>query len=329
MRRREFITLIGGACAAWPLAASAQQPRKIPRIGILWHAGSAEEEVPYFGWLRQGFTDLGYIEGKNIIFEDRYPDEKPERFVALAKELVSLNVDVLIAISIPAALAAQKATARIPIVMAPPPDPVALGLIASLAHPGGNITGISSMAHDLVAKRLQLFKETIPKLSRVALLLNPNTPQDADRAVTENRIAADVLKISVEPVVARFAGDLEKVLSEVAERQYDGLIVSQHPMYFAERKQIGDLTLAKRIPTICPAEVFVEAGGLISYGASWKPLFNAVAPYVKRILEGEKPADMPVQQPVKFDLAINLKTANALGLEIPPTMIARADSVIE
>jgi len=327
MRRREFIGLIGAAL--WPAAAGAQQAKKVPRIGILWHAGSAEEEVPYFGWIRRGFSDLGYIEGKNIIFEDRHPDEKPERFVALANELVNLNVDVLIAISIPAALAAQKATALIPIVMAPPPDPVALGLISSLAHPGGNITGISFMAHDLVAKRFQLFKEAIPGLSRVALLLNPNTPQDADRAVTENKIAADVLKVSVEPVVARSASDLEKVLSEVAERRYDGLIISQHPMYFAERKQIADLTLAKHIPTISPSEVFVEAGGLISYGASWQPLFTGIATYVKRILEGEKPADMPVQQPVKFDLALNLKTAQALGVEFPPTMIARADRVIE
>ena len=328
MRRREFIGLVGGA-AAWPLTVRAQQIKRVPRVGILWHAGSKEEEAPYFGWLRQGFADLGFIEGKDIIFEDRYPDEKPERFVTLANELVSLNVDVLIAISIPAALAAQKATTRIPIVMAPPPDPVALGLVSSLAHPGGNITGISSMAHDLVAKRFQLFKEAIPGLSRVALLLNPNTPQDADRAVTENRIAADILKVSVEPVIARSATDLEKVLSEVAERRYDGLIVSQHPMYFAERKQIADLTLAKRIPTISPAEVFVEVGGLISYGASWQPLFTGIATYVKRILEGAKPADMPVQQPVKFYLALNLKTAQALGVEISPTMIARADRVIE
>ena len=328
MKRREFIAGIGCA-AAWPFAAQAQHPQKIPRIGILWHAGSKEEEAPYFGWLRQGFTDLGYIEGKNIIFEDRYPDEKPERFAALANELVSINVDVLVAISIPAALAAQKATAKIPIVMAPPPDPVALGLISSLAHPGGNITGLSSMSHDLVAKRLQLFKEMIPGLSRVAALLNPNLPLDAERFIAENRTAAEILRISIDPVFAPVSDDLEKVISDVAEHRYEGLIISQNPSFFAERKRIADLALAKRIPTLCPADVFVEAGGLMSYSASWKSLFNAIAPYVKRILEGEKPGDMPVQQPVKFDLAINLKTANAFGLEIPPTMIARADKVIE
>jgi putative tryptophan/tyrosine transport system substrate-binding protein len=328
MKRREFIGLIGGA-AAWPLAAAAQQSKKIPRIGILWHAGSKEEEAPFLGWLRQGFTDLGYVEGKNIIFEDRYPDEKPERFVALANELVSINVDVLIAISIPAALAAQKATAIIPIVMAPPPDPVALGLISSLAHPGGNITGLSSMSHDLVAKRLQLFKEMIPGLSRVAALLNPNLPLDADRFIAENRTAAEILQISIDPVMARVADDLERIMSDVAERRYDGLIVSQNPSFFAERKHIVDLALAKRIPTLCPADVFVEAGGLMSYSTSWKSLFNAIAPYVKRILEGEKPAEMPVQQPVKFYLVINLKTATAFGLEIPATMLARADRVIE
>ena len=209
MQRREFTTLIGGAAATWPIAARAQGSSKVPVIGVLWHAGSAEQEKEFSRPLKAGFADLGYVEGKTIVFEERYPAEQKERFEALAAELVSLKVDVLVTMTILGALVLQRATSTIPIVFITNPDPVGLKLVSSLAHPGGNITGLSSMGYDLAVKRLEILKEAIPNLSRIALLVNPVTPYDASRQISEIQSTADQLHVSIEAFEARQPEDLE------------------------------------------------------------------------------------------------------------------------
>ena len=328
MQRREFIGLIGGA-AAWPLAARAQQQRRAPVVGVLWHAGSAKEEVAFSRPLKAGFTDLGYIEGKTIVFEERFPAEEKERFDAYAIELVGLKVDALIAGSIPAAFACQRATSTIPIILVGNPDPVGLKLVSSLARPGGNITGLSAMAFDLAAKRVQLLKEAISDLSRVALLINPSDPNSANRLIAEVQPTGDRLQLSFQAFEIGSPAELEGAFKKIAENQFGAVVVAQHSMYFNERRQIANLALANRLPTMVPADVFVEAGALMSYGPNWPAIFSSAAGYVDRILKGAKPADLPIQQPTKFELAINLKTAKAMGLTIPPTLLARADKVIE
>jgi putative tryptophan/tyrosine transport system substrate-binding protein len=329
MKRREFITLLGGAAAAWPLAVRGEQPRRVPVVGVLWHAANAEEEVAFSSPLKAGFADLGYIEGKTIVFEERYPAEQKERFDAYAVELVGLKVDALIAGSIPAAFACQRATSTIPIILVANPDPVGLKLVSSLARPGGNITGLSAMAFDLAAKRVQLLKEAIPALSHVALLVNPSDPNDANRLISELQPTADNLQVSFQAFEARSPDKLQGAFERISAGHFGAVVVTQNAMYFNERRQIADIALANRIPTMVPADVFVEAGALMSYGPSWPAIFRNAAGYVDRIFKGAKPADLPVQQPTKFELAINLKTAKALGQDVPPTMITRADKVIE
>jgi len=299
MKRREFITLISGA-AAWPLAARAQQPRRVPVVGVLWHAANAEEEATFSQPLKAGFADLGYIEGKTIVFEERYPDEIKERFEAYAVELVGLKVEALIAGSIPAALACQRATSTIPIVLVANPDPVGLKLVTSLARPGGNITGLSAMAFDLAAKRVQLLKEAIPSLSRVALLVNPADPDDANRLLSELQPTAERLNVSFQTFQARSPADLKGAFEAMSAAHFGAVVVTQNAMYFNERKQMAEIALANRIPTMVPADVFVEAGALMSYGPSWPAIFRNAAGYVDRILKGAKPADLPVQQPTKI-----------------------------
>ena len=328
MKRREFIALVGAL--AWvSMPARAQPSARIPRIGVLWHAANEQEEAAFIAPLRKGFADLGYVEGKTLILENRYPAEQPERFESLAAELGSLNVDILVAISIPSALAAQRATSTIPIIFCPIPDPVGLKLVASLSRPGGNITGVSSRAFDLAAKRLQLFKEAIPILSHVALLLNPNSPYDLQRAMEESRPATEFLKIRLEPVEARSADELDRAFTAIAERKMDGVVVSQNALYFNERKKLANLALHHRLPTMVPANLFVEAGGLMSYGPDWPALFRKLGAYVDKILKGSKPGDLPVEQPTQFQLVLNLKTARALGLQVAPEVLSRADKVIE
>ncbi len=327
MRRRQFMTILGGA-ATLPFAARGQQKR-IPVVGVLWHAGSAEEEVAFSRPLKEGFTDLGYVEGKTIVFEERFPAEQLERFDAYALELVRLKVDALIAGSIPAAFAAQRATSTVPIVLVANPDPVGLRLVSSLARPGGNITGLSAMAFDLAAKRVQLLKEAIPDLSRVALLVNPSDSNDANRLISELQPTADRLNVSFEAFEARTPPELKGTFEKISAGHFSAVVVTQNAMYFNERRQIAEIALANQVPTMVPADVFVEAGALMSYGPSWPAIFRNAAGYVDKILKGAKPADLPVQQPTKFELAINLKTAKALGRDVPATMIARADKVIE
>ena len=325
--RRHLLALLGGSLIGRPVAVHAAD--KIPVIGVLWHAGNAEEEAAFLHPLREGFTKLGYVDGKNIVFEDRFAAEIPEQFDRLAAELVALKVDVLIAGSVPAALAVQQATSTIPIVLVANPDPVGLKLVSSLAHPGGNITGLSTIAFDLAGKRVQILKEAIPALTQVALLVNPNTPQDAPRLLAEMRPAAEHLGLGVETVEAHEPSNLEHSFSQMAESHFGAVVVSQNAMYFNERKRIANLALLNRLPTMVPADLFVEAGALMSYGPSWPPIFRNAATFVDKILKGAKPEDLPVEQPTKFDMTINLKTAKALDIEFPQSLLALADRVIE
>ena len=329
MRRREFITLLGGAAVAWPLAARGQTRVKIPRIGVLWHAGSAEEEAIYLGAVRQGLRDFGYVEGQNIILENRFPAENPERFVSLAAELAALNVNVLVAINRIAALAAQRATTTIPIVFVAVPDPVGSKLVASFAHPGGNITGLSNFAHDLTAKRVEFLKTTVPNVSRVALLVNPNDRDSAKIYLEEGRTAAEKLGLILLPIEIRTRDDLVPAFSKMGDDQIDGVVEAQDGLFFVTRKDIADLAMARRLPLLVFSRETAEAGALASYGPSNSAIFRRAGYYMHKILKGAKPADLPVEQPTKFEFIINLKTAKVLGLTVPPTLLTTADEVIE
>jgi putative tryptophan/tyrosine transport system substrate-binding protein len=329
MKRRQFITLLGGA-AAWSLAARAQQlPIKIARVGMLWHAANEDEEAPYPGQFRQGLNELGYVESKNIALENRFAAERYERFDGLAAELVQLKVDVLVAVTQPAALAAQRATTTIPVVFILVPDPVASKLVRSLAHPGGNITGLSQLAFDMSAKRVELLKQMVPSLSRIALLVNPGDPVVARRTFDESRIAADRLNLTIEQVEARSPGDLEQAFSVIVEKKFDGVVIASDPMLFNERQRIGGWAISRKLPTMMFNGEMPKSGGLMSYSASNLALFHRAAAFVDKILKGTKPADLPVELPTRFEFVINLKTAKELGITVPPPLLVAADRVIE
>jgi putative ABC transport system substrate-binding protein len=328
MRRREFITALGGA-ATWPLAARAQLPSKFARVGVLWHEANEDNEAPYLGPFRQGLSELGYIESKNIALENRFAAEDYNRFDPLAAELVQLKVDVLVAVTVPAALAAQRATTAIPIVFILVPDPVASKLVGSLAHPGGNITGLSQLAFDMSAKRVELLKEMVPSLSRIALLVNPGDPVVTRRTFEESRIAADRLNLTIEQVEVRAPSDLGRAFSDVTEREFDGIVIASDPMLFSQRQRIGEWALSRKLPTMMFNGEMPKSGGLMSYSARNPALFHRAAAFVDKILKGSKPADLPVELPTEFELVINLKTTKALSITVPPTLLARADKLIE
>jgi putative tryptophan/tyrosine transport system substrate-binding protein len=328
MRRREFFTLFTGAMA-WPLATRGEQSGRLPTIGVLWHASNEQEEAPYLGAFRQGLNDLGYVESKSFVLENRFAAERYERFNKLAAELVRLNVDVLVAVTRPAALAAEGATNTIPVVFILVPDPVASKLIDSLARPGRNITGVSQIALDLISKRLQLLKETVTDLSSVAVLVNPNDPGDARRYSEEVRAAAASLNVATHAVEAGTPEAIDVAFSAIARDRSGGVIVTNDPMYFNERVRIGELGISRRVPVISFSRAMAVSGSLMSYGADVPALFRRGAALAIQILRGAKPADLPVELPTKFELIINLKTARILGSQIPPTLLVRADEVIE
>ena len=329
MRRREFIALMGGTAAAWPFPAVAQQPIKIPRIGVLWHAGSEQEEAIYLGALRQGFRDIGYVEGKTLLLENRFPNEQPDRMLSMAKELVALPVDVLVAVTALSALAAQRATATIPIVFVVVPDPVAIKLVGSLANPGGNVTGTSHITVELSAKRLELLKATISNLYRVALLVNPNDLVMTPRYIAESQAAASTLALTVEPVNVRTLDDFGSAFDEIAGARLEAVSVGTNGLFFQGREVMAQLALKNHLPLIAYSKETFDAGALMSYGADQVPMFQRTAVYVDKILKGEKPADIPVELPTKFQFRVNLTTARALGLAVPPSLLATADEVIE
>jgi putative ABC transport system substrate-binding protein len=328
MNRREFITILGTAALAVPSRGNAQVSAKAPKVGVLWHAGSAEEEGAYFASLTEGFSDLGYVEGRTILFEHRYAHEQYDRFPALAQELVDLKVDVLMASILPAARAAEQATKTTPIVFVIVADPVGSGLAESLAHPGRNLTGMSNVTEDLTAKRVQIFKDTVPDLKRMGLIVHPGG-QSPQRVFDEYRAAAKVLGIETVVLEARTPSDLDAAMESASTQRVDAVATAPDSMIFNSRSRLAELALKYRLPYMGANLDAATAGALLAYGPNHADIFRRSAAVVDKIIKGEKPGDIPIQQPVIFNLRLNLQTARKLGLGIPPLLLARADEVIE
>ena len=328
MRRREFITLIGAATIGYPLAARPQGRGRIQGVGVLWHAANADEEQPYFRILTEGLRELGYIEGRNIILEHRFPNEIPERFKNMATELVSLNVDVLVSSGAVASLALRDATKTIPIVFIFVPDPIGSKLVDSFARPGANVTGLSHFSSDLIAKRLQFLKEIIPGLSRVALFVNPNA-QITQLYIAVTQAAAAALGLVSQTFEARSLDELERAFDAMATAGMQAVIINSDGLAFQGRSIIAKLAIARRLPLSAYSRETLEAGALMSYGPDYNELCRRAAVFVDKILKGAKPSELPVEQPTKFEFLINLKTAKALGLTVPPSLLAQANEVIE
>jgi putative tryptophan/tyrosine transport system substrate-binding protein len=318
--RRKFLAMLGAA-SAWPFAARAQEPGKIPRIGII-------DDSPRWNAFRHGLRDLGYLEGQNIAFDYAYGDGVPERLAEAAAALVRLPVDVIATYGTPASFAAKQATTTIPIVMISIGDPVRAGLVPSLARPGGNITGNTILGPDVGAKRLQILKEAIPTVSRVAFLWNPDNASNVLQ-FEEIRAAAPTLGVTVISVSVSPRTEFETAFAAMMKERPDAFAMTGEPFHQTHIAWIMDFVAKNRLPAVYQLSENVRAGGLMSYGASQPDLFRRAAGYVHKILQGTKPADLPVEQPVKFELAVNLKTAKALGLTIPESFLLRADEVIE
>jgi putative ABC transport system substrate-binding protein len=331
MKRREFITLLGGA-AAWPLAARAQQPERMRRIGFMV-TGSLQspEQRAMIEAFQQGLRERSYVDGQNIVIEYRSADGKIERFTELARELVDRHPDLIVASNTPAALAAKQATTTVPIVVPVMGDPVGDGLVASLARPAGNITGMTFLGPELATKRLELLKQALPTMSRIAALLHPGAYGESAMKQMLRAIegGAGTLSMQLQLVEVHGAGEFDRAFEKMTGERADALIVLPSPMLFSERRKIVDLATKHRLPSIAMDRAFVELGGLMAYGASIRDLFRRASVYVDKVLEGSKPADLPVEQPTDFELVVNLKTAKTLGIEIPPTLLALADEVIE
>ena len=323
MKRREFIGLVGGA-AAWPLTANAQQAGgKIVTIGIL-----AIEPWPPIDTFRQALNDLGYIEGKNVRFEYRYAKGHNERLPELANDLVGLNVDVILTWGTDAVLAAKQATTTIPIVMGAIGDPLASGIVTDLARPGGNVTGFSSRAAELESKRLQLLKEAVPGLSRVAILVNPANHY-MPRALQSARRGAQVLHVSLAIYEVRDTTTLDAAFVTLTKDRPDALMVPADTFLVSQRSRIAQFAIENKLPSVYTFRQHIEAGGLIAYSPNYHDLFRRAASYVDKILKGAKPGELPIGQPTKFELVINLTTAKALGLVIPRALLVGADQLIE
>ena len=325
MRRRKFIALLGGAAALWPLAARAQQAGKLPTIGYIGSAprmGESQRDAA----LLQRLRELGWIEGRTVAIEYRWAANRFERYAEIATEFVRLKVDVIVTFGT-AVPTIKQATSAIPIVFAIDADPVGRGLVASLARPGGNVTGLSLQSTDLVGKRLELLREVLPYIRRLAVMGNADFP-GAVQEEGEVRAAASNLGLEVVPSKIRRAEDIAPAF-DAFRNNADALYVCGDLLVFTNRIEINTLAAGARLPTLHGTREFVEAGGLMSYGVNYVELYRRAGNYVDKILRGAKPADIPIEQPTKFDFVINLNTAKALGLEIPPTLLARADEVIE
>jgi putative ABC transport system substrate-binding protein len=326
VRRREFITLLGGAAVGWSLASSAQTQPKIPRVGFIFGSNpTLQHNVEVF---RQALRELGYVEGQTIVLELRWAEGLIERIPGLAAELVRLKVDVLVVVGSPAALAAKNATQTIPIVMLAV-DPVGLGLVGSLSRPGGNVTGLSYYSEALSGKRLELLKELVPGLARVGVLRNPLAPVHPI-LWKDTEVAAQRLAVALEALELRGPEDFEAAFATAKQRNAQALLVFDDLLTFTYRSRITGLAASSRLPVMYPYPEFpLEAGGLMSYGYGGDYPFRRAAALVDKVLKGAKPADLPIEQPTRFELVINVKVAKALGLTIPPSLLARADELIE
>jgi putative ABC transport system substrate-binding protein len=325
MKRRELMLLLGGATVTWPLAAWAQQ-KKVPVVGFL-HSGSAGPVAQFVAAFHQGLSDNGYVEGQNLAIEYRWAEGRYDRLPALAAELVGRQVDLITVVGGPTALAAKNATSTIPIVFSAG-DPVGDGLVTSLARPGGNLTGVSILVSEMMPKRLELLTELVPQASAIALLVNPNNT-NAERMIRDGQGAARARGVQLHILKPGSEGEIDAAFSTLVQRQAGGLVVASDAFLNSRRDQLLALASRHAVPAIYQWREFAASGGLISYGPSFASAYRQVGIYVGRILKGAKPADLPVQQPTKFELVINLTTAKALGLTVPQSLLARADEVIE
>ena len=327
MKRREFITLLGGAAAALPVAAWAQQPT-MPVIGFL-NPTSSDGYAERLRGFRQGVKDAGYVERENVTIEYYWGENQVDRLAALADELVRRPVSVIAAASASAAFAVKAATTTIPIAFVVAEDPVRVGLVASLARPGGNMTGVNFLSAELVAKRLEFLREVVPAASRVAVLVNPSNASRVESTLRDAEAAGRAMQLQIQVVNASTSREIETVFSGFVRERPDALLVGNDPLFASRRVQLTQLAAIHRLPATYALREIAEVGGLMSYGASLTEAYREFGVYVGRLLKGAKPADLPILQPTKFELVINLPTARALGLDVPPTLLARADEVIE
>jgi putative tryptophan/tyrosine transport system substrate-binding protein len=328
VKRREFITLLGGMAVAWSRAARAQQTRKLPSVGILWHAGKAEQEEPYYTWMLEGFASLGYMPNQNVKIEHRFPNEDPEKFKSMAAELVSAKVDVLVGVGVAASAIVKSETTTIPVVFTLAGDPIASKLVESLARPGGNATGLTIVPVELSGKRLELLKELLPRLARMGLLVNPNEPT-ARGYIAEGETAAAKLGVAQQVVEARTAEEIEPALDAFSRTGVDAVVIGAGGLFYQARKRIPELALARRLAICVWSKETFEAGALMSYGADQQAVMRRTPLYVDKILKGAKPAELPVEQPTKLQFLFNVRVAKALGLEVPTAILLRADEVVE
>ena len=327
MKRREFITLLGGAAAAWPLAAQAQQPDRVYRIGVL-EMSPAASNAANFDALRKGLRELGYVEGQNLVLDYRSADGRPERFPQLVAELLRLKVDLLVTRGTPAVMAAKNATGTIPVVMAASGEPVGTGVVAGLAHPGGNVTGLSALNTELVAKRLELTREAVAGIRRIAFLQNMGNPV-AQSQWEEFKTAAPLLGLEAQLLDVRKPEEIVRAFDTAIAQRADAILVANDSVTLTNRRQVVELAAKHRLPAMYNNREFIDAGGLMTFGVSYPDLYRRTAIFVDKIFKGANPADLPVEQPTKFELVVNVKAAKAIGLTIPESFLARADEVIE
>ena len=329
MRRRDFITLIGGAAAAWPVAVRAQQPERIRRIAVL--TGFRADDPETRAWVKalvQGLRELGWTDGQNIRIDERWAGDERTRLLALANELVELKPELIVACGGPAAAALQGATRSLPIVFVQVVDPVAFGLVASLAHPGGNITGFTHFEQSMVGKWVDVLKEAVPGITRAAVIFDPNNPASNVYLPAIETVSRSIA-VQLTPTGVRDGAEIKSAIESFAREPNGALIVLPNPVTLVHHELTIALAASHRLPAMYPYRSYPDSGGLMSYGVDLKDMYRRAAVYVDRILKGAKPADLPVQAPTKYELVINLKTAKALGLDVPPTLLARADEVIE